>query len=129
MNAERRVIYIPLAKAGTREQPMTARLAAFLSDYMQTLPDSTPWRYEHALVKKKPGSIRPDAYNLRCHVLPALGTKKVLAVTCADIASLHHAMRDTPGAANRVLSLLSKMFTLAEQWSLRPEGSNPVRHI
>jgi integrase len=84
---------------------------------------------EHSLVKKKPGSIRPDAYNLRCHVLPALGTKKVLAVTRTDIASLHHAMRATPGAANRVLSLLSKMFTLPEQWGLRPEGSNPVRHI
>jgi integrase len=55
--------------------------------------------------------------------------KKVVAVTRADIASLHHAMRATPGAANRVLSLLSKMFTLAEQWGLRPEGSNPVRHI
>jgi integrase len=84
---------------------------------------------EHSLVKKKPGSIRPDEYNLHCHVLPALGSKKVVAVTRADIASLHHAMRATPGAANRVLSLLSKMFTLAEQWGLRPEGSNPVRHI
>jgi integrase len=45
VNTERRVIYIPLAKAGAREQPMTARLAAFLSDYMQTLPDSTPWLF------------------------------------------------------------------------------------
>ena len=84
---------------------------------------------EHALVKKKPGSIRPDAYNLRCHVLPALGTRKVAAVTRADIASLHHAMRETPGAANRVLALLSKMFALAEQWGLRQDRSNPVRHI
>jgi integrase len=84
---------------------------------------------EHATVKKKPGSIRPDDYNLRCHVLPALGQKKVMAVTRADIGALHHAMRETPGAANRVLALLSKMFTLAEQWGLRPEGSNPVRHI
>jgi integrase len=62
-------------------------------------------------------------------VLPALGTKKVAAVTRADIGSLHHAMRETPGAANRVLALLSKMFTLAEQWGLRQDGSNPVRHI
>ena len=84
---------------------------------------------EHSLIKKKPGSIRPDEYNLRCHVLPALGTKKVATVTRADIASLHHAMRETPGAANRALSLLSKMFALAEQWGLRPEGNNPVRHI
>jgi integrase len=84
---------------------------------------------QHARVKKKPGSIRPDEYNLRCHVLPALGTKKVAVLTRADITHLHHAMRAAPGAANRVLALLSKMLTLAEQWGLRPEGSNPVRHI
>jgi integrase len=45
VNTERRAIYIPLAKAGAREQPMTAHLAAFLSDYMQTLPESTPWLF------------------------------------------------------------------------------------
>jgi integrase len=38
-------------------------------------------------------------------------------------------MRRTPGAANRCLSLLSKMFNLAEAWGLRPDGTNPVRHI
>jgi integrase len=107
----------PLVEQKTfQKSPTVAQLAA---RYMA----------EHATVKKKPGSIRPDDYNLRCHVLPALGQKKVVAVTRADIATLHHAMRETPGAANRVLALLSKMFTLVEQWGLRPEGSNPVRHI
>ncbi len=84
---------------------------------------------EHARVKKKPGSIRPDEYNIRCHVLPALGKKKVADVTRADIAELHYAMRATSGAANRVLALLSKMFNLAEQWGYRPDNSNPVSHI
>ena len=42
---------------------------------------------------------------------------------------LHHAMRETPGAANRTLALLSKMFNLAEKWGLRPDGSNPCRHV
>jgi integrase len=107
----------PLAEhKAIQKAPTVADLAA---RYMQ----------EHALVKKKPLSIRPDAYNLRCHVLPALGKKKIAMVTRADIAALHHTMHATPGAANRVLALLSKMFTLAEQWGLRPEGSNPVRHI
>jgi integrase len=84
---------------------------------------------EHALVKKKPGSARPDEYNLRLHVLPTLGNRKVADVTRVDIAELHNNMSETPGAANRVLALLSKMFTLAEIWGLRPEGTNPVRHI
>jgi integrase len=33
------------------------------------------------------------------------------------------------GAANRVLALLSKMMNLAEKWGLRPDGSNPRRHV
>ncbi len=84
---------------------------------------------EHARPKKKPRSVQSDESNLRNHVLPALGPKKVAAVTRADLARLHHSMRDTPGAANRVLALLSKMFTLAEKWELRPDGTNPCRHV
>ena len=84
---------------------------------------------EHARVKKKPRSVQSDETLLRLHILPALGTKKVAAVTRADIAKLHHAMRDRPGAANRTLALFSKMFNLAERWDLRPGGSNPCRHV
>ena len=41
----------------------------------------------------------------------------------------HHDLHTKPGAANRCLALLSKMFSLAERWGLRPDGSNPVRHV
>ena len=37
--------------------------------------------------------------------------------------------RATPYQANRVLAVLSKMFNLAERWGLRPDGSNPCRHV
>ena len=36
-------------------------------------------------------------------------------------------LRGGPFIANRVRALLSKVFTLAERWHLRPDGSNPVR--
>jgi integrase len=62
-------------------------------------------------------------------VLPKLGRRHVADVTRADLSSLHHAMCATPGAANRVLALVSKMFGLAERWGLRPDGSNPARHV
>ena len=84
---------------------------------------------EYAKLRKKPGSLRPDEYNLRCHVLPALGQLKVADITRSDIANLHYKMREIPGAANRVLALLSKMFNLAEQWGYRPDATNPVRHV
>lgn len=50
-------------------------------------------------------------------------------IAFADVAELHHRMRATPGAANRVVALLSKMMSLAEHWGLRPAGSNPCRHV
>src|SRR5262249_11664534 len=50
-------------------------------------------------------------------------------ITRADISRLHHELRDTPYDANRALAVLSKMFTLAEKWGERAEGSNPCRHV
>ena len=39
------MIYIPQAKAGSREQPMTQDLATYLREYMTTLPEDTPWLF------------------------------------------------------------------------------------
>ncbi len=55
---------------------------------------------EHARAKKKPQSVKSDETLFRLHILPALGTKKAAAVTRADVSKLHHAMRETPGAAS-----------------------------
>ncbi len=84
---------------------------------------------EHARPKKKPSSATEDARLLRNHILPALGRRKLAKVTRTEVARIHHSMRGTPYAANRVLALLSKMFNLAERWGLRPDGSNPCRHV
>jgi integrase len=40
-----RSIYIPSAKAGPRTQPITTDLAEFLADYLETLPNGTPWLF------------------------------------------------------------------------------------
>ena len=45
IDLERRVIYIPQAKAGAREQPITNDLATFLMAMMAQLPDDTPWLF------------------------------------------------------------------------------------
>ena len=84
---------------------------------------------EHAEVKKRPRSVASDKTLLRLHVLPALGRKKVTALSRADVTQLHHSLRETPGAANRTLALVSKMLNLAEKWGLRTDGSNPCRHV
>jgi integrase len=60
---------------------------------------------------------------------PKMGTRKVIDIERADIAKFHHDLRDKPYQANRSLGVLSKMFNLAELWGIRPDGSNPCRHV
>ena len=45
LDLERRVIFIPKAKAGAREQPITARLATFLRNWMEATADESPWLF------------------------------------------------------------------------------------
>ena len=84
---------------------------------------------EHIAVRLKPGTAREYRRNLRRFILPAIGRLKVADVSKADIARLHHELRRIPYQANRNLEAISKMFNLAELWGLRPDGSNPRRHI
>ena len=84
---------------------------------------------EHIAVRLKPGTTREYRRNLRRFILPAIGRLKVADVTKADIARLHHELRRIPYQANRNLEVVSKMFNLAELWGLRPDGSNPRRHL
>jgi hypothetical protein len=84
---------------------------------------------EHIAVRLKSGTAREYRRNLRRFILPAIGRLKVTDVTKADIARLHHELRQIPYQANRNLEVISKMFNLAELWGLRPDGSNPRRHI
>ncbi len=102
-----------------QEEKQKPTVEAFAERYMR----------DYALVRKKPGSVKADRVNLRLHVLPALGHKRIDQVTRKDIQRLHSAMHNTPGAANRVIALLSKMMNLAEKWGERPDYSNPCRHI
>jgi len=84
---------------------------------------------EHISIRLKPSTAREYRRNLCRFILPALGKVKVADVTRADIARFHHGLRHIPYQANRNLEVVSKMFNLAELWGLRPDGSNPRRHI
>jgi integrase len=103
---------------------------------------------EYAIPHKKPSGIAQDRRNLQNHVLPLMGRLRVTTVERADVAramrevaagktakdekTKHQGRRIVRGGeivANRVQALLSKMFTLAEDWKLRPEGSNPCRGV
>ena len=67
--------------------------------------------------------------SLENHILPALGMMPLAMVETAHVAALHYRLRDTPRAANRALSVLSKMFSLASAWGLVTDGTNPCRGV
>lgn len=84
---------------------------------------------DHARQHKKPRSIAEDERMIASFIKPALGPLKVTAIGRPDIIRAHRELRNTPTQANRCLALLSKMMSLAERWGLRPDGSNPCRHV
>lgn len=91
---------------------------------------------EHAIFKK-PGSQKNDTIYWEKHILPRLGNKLVRNVTRGDISAVHKGIAAEVNrkgelmtvTANRVLEVLKKAFSLAEEWEWRPEGTNPGAKI
>ncbi len=85
--------------------------------------------HDYATVHKRPRSVEEDKRLVERFIDPQLGARKVPTIARTDIVKLHQSLRATPYQANHVLALLSKMMNLAELWGLRPDGSNPCRHV
>ena len=84
---------------------------------------------EHIALRVKESTAKGYRRMLERVIVPALGRHRVTEVTRADVAKIHHDLRHIPYDANRCLEIISKMFNLAEMWGLRPDGSNPRKHI
>ena len=102
--------------SGDKEQPTVADLGhRFIEEYAPShCKPSTQAQYRRMVEK---------------FVIPAMGRRAVAEVERKDVAGFHHGMRKTPYQANRALGVISKMFSLAEIWGWRAEGSNPCRHV
>ncbi|SDE64647.1 tyrosine-type recombinase/integrase [Rhodospira trueperi] len=115
-----------LAAVARGLDPQADKLAVREAPIMEEL-----WaRYEaDHLPRKKQSSQSDDRQKWSAYIAPRLARKKVHLVGRDDIFGLHKEMADRPYQANRVLALLSKLFNLAERWDMRPDGSNPCRHV
>jgi integrase len=94
-----------------------------------TVEDLCARYQEDHLPKKRPSSQRDDAGMIAREVLPALKHLKVSEVTFTDIDGLHRKItnRGKQHRANRVMALVSKMFSLAIRWGWRTD--NPAKGI
>jgi integrase len=78
--------------------------------------------------RKRPATRRDYIQQLKVDIVPALGRMKVATVSYTDIDSLHRRISArAPTHANRVLALLSRMFSLAIRWGMRTD--NPVKGV
>jgi integrase len=86
-------------------------------------------RFEREVMptRNRPSTVKNYRNQIRSVVRPRLGRLKVEAVKFADIDGLHRELSETPYHANRVLSLLSKMFAMAIRWQMRDD--NPCRGV
>jgi len=81
----------------------------------------------HVVPRRKSKTVKDYRAWLDHHVLPTLGTKKIPDVLPRDIERLVRSLKDRPTTANRVLAVLSSMFTYAiRDHQLR---DNPARGI
>lgn len=94
-----------------------------------TVEDLMALYLERHAPKKQPRSVAEDRRLFEHHLAPAFGRRLVSSVTRGDMDTLHAKLREAPFQANRVLSLASKLFNLAEHWGYRAPGTNPCRGV
>lgn len=118
-----------LLKVANGEDPQAAVFDARESPLFKDFAASYLKRY--AAKEKKKSSADKDKYMLDSVLIPTWGKRTVASLRDDDMAELREAMHATPVHFNRVWSLVSKMFNLAEGpgWRLRPHDSNPVRGV
>lgn len=84
---------------------------------------------EHVETKRKRATADQYRIVLDKSLKPAVGWKRVNAVTKADILAIHHNMRDRPVLANRMVAATSAMFAWAAKVSIVTEGTNPAARL
>jgi integrase len=88
IDLQRRIIYIPKAKAGAREQPITAHLADFLAEYVKSLQPGTPWIFPSPAAKEG-HTVNLDKPFRRVVANAGLDPKQVVRHTLRHTAITH----------------------------------------
>lgn len=106
--------------------------AAERADKRKTLTISAlAYRFmvEHVETKRKKATADQYRIVIEKSLKPAIGWKRVDAVTKADVLALHHDMRDRPFLANRMVAVTSAMFAWAAKVGIVDEGTNPAARL
>ncbi len=114
----------PAAERETERQGVVARREAPTFKEIAELFTS-----EHLEVKRKGSTAASYEILFRLHAYPKLGAIKADEVTRAMLSTIHVGMSDTQHSANRLLAVISSLYSFAAKRALVPEGMNPAKGI
>lgn len=106
------------AKTAQRKAPTVSDLAdAFLKDHVADKRENSTYVHYKDLLDRI--------------ILPVVGKVKAVELDHAEVAKLHKAWKGTPFQANRILSVISSMYSFGARQSVKmvPKGTNPAADI
>lgn len=84
---------------------------------------------EHVAVRCKPATAKNYRYAFDNCLLPALGSLRLGEIGRERVAAFQYSLHDTPFLSNKAVDALSRLYNMAEQWGVAPEGGNPCGFI
>ncbi len=83
----------------------------------------------HVEVNCRPNTVEVFRRVVDLYIAPELGALALSAVERSHVSALHYKLRNKPYQANQTVSVLAKMFKLAEAWGMTPPRRNPCRSV
>ena len=126
--AGRELIRIRDGEADPLERRRQAREAPTVADALSRFfSETAPARIQAGRMAER--TLREYRIQARRFVEPAIGALQVAKVARRDIEKFAGTLATAPVQHNRILSFLSGLFSLAEHWEWRAQGTNPVRGV
>lgn len=85
-------------------------------------------------LQAREGKIKPTTHAeydrlFKVRIVPTLGPRSARDVSRRDVAKLHHALRETPYIANRVVNLLASLFSWGRTHGYVADDIQPTRGV
>ncbi|MDD9980936.1 MAG: site-specific integrase [Gammaproteobacteria bacterium] len=117
---------IRTGKADPLERRREARRAPTVADGLERFfGEYAPARMEIGRITAR--TVKDYRQQALQYLVPALGSQKIRDVTRRDVEAMVGPL--TKVRRNRVLALVSRLFTLFETWEWRPQNTNPARGV
>ena len=71
---------------------------------------------EHSIKHKAVKTFENDNYMLNKHILPVFGRRRINDIKKREIEKFHSGYENNKSNANRILALISHIFTKATEW-------------